>query len=97
MVFKEMEIIYSIRHILQENGIDAMVIEYWILSVIFIFIGGTLINANPPNFQVGYPMIAVGFAFFVFGSSHSASNISIQKTNEIIKKLDEIQEHLKLK
>jgi len=76
---------------------SAVVLIYWCMCLIFVFMGWLLFNLNPPNYQIGLPMTALGFAFFVFGTSVNISNKSAKKTDLILKKLEDIHEELRKK
>lgn len=65
------------------------------IGILFIVLGGLLLNMNPPNFQIGYPTTAIGFAFFVFSVSTDNANKSARKSDQISEKLDAIHEELK--
>jgi hypothetical protein len=81
--------------ILDIKKIDSNILIYGGFGVILVFLGGQLINMNPPNFQVGYPTLAIGFAFFVFSTTLNNSKKTSQKMDQIMTKLNEIQEDLK--
>lgn len=74
---------------------DSIVLFYGGVGVLFIILGGLLINQSPPNLQVGYPTTAIGFAFFVFAFSTDNSKKSAKKTDQILAKLEEIHEEIK--
>ena len=76
---------------------DSTVLVYGSFSILLIIIGGLLLNMNPPNFQIGYPTTAIGFALFVFAVSINNAIKSAKKSDIIIEKLDAIQEELKKK
>jgi len=76
---------------------SSTVLWFGAFGVILIFIGGLLLNQNPPSLQIGYPTIAMGFGFFVFAVSMDNSNRSAIKMNQILEKLNDIQEDLKKK
>jgi hypothetical protein len=65
------------------------------IGILFIVLGGLLLNMNPPNFQIGYPTTAIGFAFFVFAVSTDNANKSAKKSDQILEKLEAIDEELK--
>ena len=75
--------------------IEANVLVYGFIGILLIILGGQLLNMSPPNFQVGYPTLAIGFACFVFAVAINNSNESTKKTNQILTKLDELHEELK--
>ncbi|PKL65704.1 MAG: hypothetical protein CVV32_00425 [Methanomicrobiales archaeon HGW-Methanomicrobiales-3] len=83
------------RIILSITQIDGIVWLFGGIGVIFIFLGGILVNINPPNYQIGYPTTAIGFACFVFAVSIGNSKKSEKKMDQILDKLKEIQEELK--
>ena len=88
-----METIKRIIHTIKETDVNV-----WLfggLSIIFILIGNIHLNQNPPNFQIGYPTTAMGFAFFVFAVSIDNSKKSAKKMNQILEKLNDIQGELK--
>jgi len=64
-------------------------------GILFIILGGLILNMNPPNFQIGYPTTAIGFAFFVFAVSTDNAHKSAKKSDQILEKLDAIYEELK--
>lgn len=74
---------------------DSRVLINGCAGVFLIVIGGLLLNMNPPNLPVGYPTTAIGFAFFVFAVSTNNAINSAKKSDQILAKLEEIQEELK--
>jgi len=89
-------------NLLDINETKNIVKLYWIMSLLFVIPGWGLIILNPPNFQVGFPMAAIGFAFFVFGTNKHNSFKAEEKIDSInkkidliIKKVDDIPEQLK--
>lgn len=64
-------------------------------GILFIILGGLLLNMNPPNFQIGYPTTAIGFAFFVFAISTDNAHKSAKNSDQILEKIDSIHEELK--
>lgn len=92
------------RIIFEIKKTDNMVMLYWGMSLLFVISGWGLLISNPPNFQVGFPMAAIGFAFFVFGTNRHNSLKAVneiasinKKINLIIKKVDDIPEQLEKK
>ncbi|MGA2120933.1 MAG: hypothetical protein ABSG49_02680 [Methanoregula sp.] len=85
------------KAILSIKPTEGNVLIYGGIGILFIFLGGMLLSMNPPNFQVGYPTIAIGFAFFVFAVSIDNSKKSAKKSDQILAKLDEIHEEIKKK
>ena len=83
-----------IKKLNKEYGIDALVFFYGGFAILNIILGSMLLNMKTPNLQVGYPTMAIGFAFFVFAFNHHSSIVSAMKTEEILKRLIEIQEKL---
>lgn len=79
------------------NQIEIIVLLYICAGCIFIFLGGLLVNTNPPNLQWGFPLLGIGFAFFVFAVSTDNAIKSEKRTNQILEKLNDIQEELKKK
>lgn len=76
---------------------DANVWLYLLLSIIFIGVGNLCLNQTPSNYQIGFPTTAMGFAFFVFAFSIDNSKKSAKKMDQILEKLNDIQEDLKKK
>lgn len=75
--------------------IDGTVLLFGGLGLILMILGGMLLNMNTPNLQVGYPTTAIGFAFFVFSTSINNSINSAKKTDQILEKLNNLQEEMK--
>jgi hypothetical protein len=78
--------------------INPMVPFWWSTGLIFIFVSYFFLSRVPPNFPVGFPLFAMGFAFFTFGSNRFSVAQSRGKYNEInekLKKLEEINDSLK--
>jgi hypothetical protein len=90
-----METLNRIIHLLRETGSTVLFLGG--MGVLLIFIGDILINQNPPSFQIGYPTTAMGFGLFVFAVSIDNSKRSAKKMNQILEKLNDIQEELKNK
>jgi len=82
------KVIFAIKQI------DSVVLFYGGMGILLIIVGASVLGMNPPNLQVGYPTIAVGFAFFVFAYSQDNSIKSAKKSNQILAKLDEIHKDL---
>lgn len=83
------------RIIFEIKKTDSIVMLYWIMSLLFVIPGWGLLISNPPNFQVGFPMAAIGFAFFVFGTNKHNSLKAEKKFDSISEKIDAIHEQLK--
>jgi len=64
---------------------------------VLMYLGGLLINQNPPSYQIGYPTLAIGFGLVVFSFSIYYTKESAKKTDLILAKLDQIQDELKKK
>ena len=74
------------------------VLFYLLGGILFIWLGGLLLNSNPPNAQTaGFPLIVIGFAFFVFSQNSYNALKSEKKNDEIMKKLESIRNELKRK
>jgi hypothetical protein len=85
------------KKILAIKQTDSIVLFYGGIGVLFIFLGGSLLNMSPPNLQIGYPTTAIGFGFFVFAFSTDNAIKSAKKTDQILAKLEEIHEEIKKK
>jgi hypothetical protein len=67
------------------------ILFYWIFGVILIVIGGAVLNQEIPNPQIGFPLIAIGFAFVTYGLNKFSS---VEFRKEIIEILTKIQDEL---
>jgi len=90
-----MDVLKELR--LEINETSGIVFLYWFTSLIFLVVGWLLLNLTPPNYQIGFPFTALGFAFFVFGTSINNSNKSAKKIDLILKKLDNIHNEMRKK
>jgi hypothetical protein len=73
---------------------NSSVLVFGCVGIFFIFIGGFILGANPPNLQVGYPTTSIGLACFIFAISIDNAIKSAKKTDQILVKLDEIHKEL---
>jgi len=65
---------------------------YWVLGFVLIIFGGAALNI-PPVVQAGFPMIAIGFAFVVYGLNKFSSTKSGNKILVILNEMKaDIQE-----
>jgi len=83
--------------ILTIKQIDSTVLLFGGIGIIFIILGGLLLNQSSPNYQIGYPTTAIGFAFFVFAVSTDNAIKSAKKTDQILMKLEKMHEEIKKK
>jgi hypothetical protein len=90
-----MEALNRINHLLRETS--STVLFFGACGIFLIYIGDILLNQNPPSLQIGFPTAAMGFGFFVFAISIDNSKRSAKKMNQILEKLNDIQEELKKK
>jgi len=90
-----MEALNQIIQSLRETGSTVLLLGAF--GIILLCIGDILINQNPPSFQIGFPTTAMGFGLFVFAVSIDNSKRSAKKMNQILEKLNDIQEDLKKK
>jgi len=66
---------------------DLFIPVWLILGLLSTLSGAYYLNANPPVYQIGFPAVSLGFAFFTFGSNRY-SGVKIQrKLDEIVKKV----------
>jgi len=65
---------------------DLLIPVWLILGLISILSGAYYLNANPPIYQIGFPAVSIGFAFFTFGSNRYSGDKIQRKLDEIIKK-----------
>lgn len=78
--------------------INPVVTLWWGAGLIFIFTSYFFLSRVPPDYPVGFPLFAMGFAFFTFGSNRFSTAQSRSKFNEIsekLQKLDAINDSLK--
>ncbi|MGA2913509.1 MAG: hypothetical protein ABSE07_08335 [Methanoregula sp.] len=68
------------------------ILIYWIFGVILIVASGTVLYAEKPNPQIGFSLVALGFAFVTYGLNKFSS---IESGKKIINILTEIQADLK--
>jgi hypothetical protein len=90
-----METLNRIIQSLRETGSTVLLLGAF--GIALIFIGDILINQNPPSYQIGFPTTAMGFGLFVFAVSIDNSKRSEKKMNQILEKLNAVQEELKKK
>jgi hypothetical protein len=67
---------------------DPLTVICFVLGSLFVISGFMLIRATPPNFQVGFLLLAVGFALFAFDLYHYSNARPSRKLHEISEKLD---------
>jgi hypothetical protein len=67
---------------------DPAILIFIIFGIFLIIAGGTALNAVTPNPQIGFPLVALGFAFAAYGLNKFSSLESGKKIDEILEKLD---------
>jgi tetrahydromethanopterin S-methyltransferase subunit G len=73
---------------------EPLIAFYWIFGILITIVGGSILNATPSNPQFGFPFLAIGFAFAVFGTNIYSNNKSRRKIYEILRKLEAIEKSI---
>ena len=69
---------------------DPLTVICFVLGSLFVIYGFILIRAAPPNFKVGFILLAVGFALFAFDLYHYSNALTSRRLHEISEKLDKL-------
>ena len=75
---------------------DVIIPVYWIIGIMLVVTGYTLIKSTSPNIEGGFVCIAVGFAIVIIGLNKFSNAESKKRMTEIQQTLNKMEKDLQV-